>query len=299
MRDLVIIGAGPAGLSAAVTAASEGMSVTVLDGGTVTGGQAGTSSAIENYPGFSGPVTGADLTGAMTRQALRFGAEFVLPARVAHLEESRRITTDDDRRYNGRAVLLALGVSYRMLSAANLAAYLGRGVSYGSPPLEADRYRYKRVGIVGGANSAGQSALHLAQCLGCRIVLLVRHSLNMSAYLLRRIRAERKIKVLRGVEVTAVHGADTLQGATLSTGRMVRLDYLFVLIGAVPATAWLPAGIRRDERGFILTSNGGDYQTTLPGVYVAGDVHAGSVKRVASAVGAGAQATQQILRERT
>lgn len=320
--DLVVIGGGPAGLGAAVYGASEGLR-TVLVERSATGGQAGQSSRIENYLGFPDGVSGAQLTDRARRQATRFGAEILTAREVTGLEvcgSARLVRFSDGSSVAAHSVILATGVSYRQLSVPGCADLTGRGVYYGSALTEASACRGEDVYIVGGANSAGQAAMHLAR--GAKsVTLLVRGpdlSASMSYYLIRQIEKAPNISVRPLTEVAAAHGDGHLEHLTLRdtrTGRTERVDaqWLFVFIGAAPLTGWLDGTVRRDERGFLpagpdLTADGRPpaeweldrppyhLETSVPGVFVAGDARAESAKRVASAVGEGAMAVMLVHR---
>jgi thioredoxin reductase (NADPH) len=318
--DVVIVGGGPAGLGAAVYAASEGLR-TVLVERRATGGQAGQSSRIENYLGFPDGVSGAQLTDRARRQAHKFGAEILTTRDVVGLDvrtSSRAVRFDDGGEVVAHAVLLATGISYRKLAIPGADALTGRGVFYGSTITEAPACAGDEVHIVGGANSAGQAAVFLARHAR-RVTMLVRaNSLDasMSHYLIRRIAETANIDVRLNTEVIAVHGDDHLDELTLcnhagEVRETLPASYLFVFIGAAPRTEWLDGVVARDSRGFVLT--GTDLQgegrrppswrldrdpyfleSSVPGVFAAGDVRANSVKRVASAVGEGAMAIQLI-----
>jgi thioredoxin reductase (NADPH) len=318
--DVVIVGGGPAGLGAAVYAASEGLR-TVLVERQATGGQAGQSSRIENYLGFPDGVTGGQLTDRARRQAHKFGAEILTTRDVVGLAvsaSSRSVRFADGGEVVSHAVLLATGIAYRRLSVPGADALTGRGVFYGSAMTEAPACAGDDVFIVGGANSAGQAAVFLSRHAR-RVTLLVRaDSLekSMSYYLIRQIREIPNVDVRLTTDVTAVHGDDHLDAITLCdsttlTQETTQAGYLFVFIGAEPRTDWLDNVIERDRRGFVLTGQdllvdgnrprGWELardpyflEASVPGVFAAGDVRANSVKRVASAVGEGAMAIQLI-----
>jgi thioredoxin reductase (NADPH) len=318
--DVVIVGGGPAGLAAAVYAASEGLR-TVLVERKATGGQAGESSRIENYLGFPDGVTGGQLTDRARRQAHKFGAEILTTRDVVGLgvsASSRSVRFADGGEVVSHAVLLSTGVAYRRLGVPGADALTGRGVFYGSAVTEAPACAGDDIFIVGGANSAGQAAVFLAR--HARQVTLVVRADNleksMSYYLIRQIREIPNVDVRLTTEVTAVHGGDHLEAITLcnsttGTQQTAQAGYLFVFIGAEPRTDWLDDVIERDGRGFVLT--GPDLlvegnrprgwaldrdpyylEASVPGVFAAGDVRANSVKRVASAVGEGAMAIQLV-----
>ncbi|MGY1985685.1 FAD-dependent oxidoreductase [Blastococcus sp. SYSU DS0669] len=307
--DLVVVGAGPAGLAAAVYGASEGLRTLVLES-QAYGGQAGTSSRIENYLGFPSGISGGALMQRAGTQAVRLGAEVLVPRRVSslHREDGEHvIRLEDGSEVRARAVVLAIGVSYRRLPAAGAEALVGSGVQYGSPTVQLPGISGGRVFIVGGGNSADQAAVKLAESAD-QVTLVVRSgslASGMSHYLVEQLASLPNVQVLTGTEVVACGGTEWLTSLTLRSGGEqieVQADAMFVMIGAVPDTGWLPDEIRRDAHGFVLT--GPDLrdehapdrashealllQTSLPRVFAVGDVRAGSVKRVASAVGEGA-----------
>jgi thioredoxin reductase (NADPH) len=318
--DVVIVGGGPAGLGAAVYAASEGLR-TVLVEREATGGQAGQSSRIENYLGFPDGVTGNQLTDRARRQAHKFGAEILTTRDVVGLDarqSSRAVRFADGGEVVAHAVLLATGISYRKIGVPGADALTGRGVFYGSAVTEAPACSGEEVYIVGGANSAGQAAVFLARHAR-QVTMLVRADgleKSMSYYLIRQIEETPNIRVRVATEVVGVHGDDHLEGLTLcdravGSEETVPAGYLFVFIGAAPRTEWLDDVVVRDEKGFVRT--GPDLhldgrrprgwtldrdpyylEASAPGVFAAGDVRANSVKRVASAVGEGAMAIQLI-----
>ena len=316
--DVVIVGGGPAGLGAAVYAASEGLR-TVLVERQATGGQAGQSSRIENYLGFPDGVTGTQLIDRARRQALKFGAEILTTRDVVALDvraSSRAVRFADGSEVVAHAVLLASGISYRVFGVPGADALTGRGVFYGSAATEAPACAGDDVYVVGGANSAGQAAVFLSRHAR-RVTLLVRADnleKSMSYYLIRQIDEIPNVEVRLTTEVIAVHGDDHLERITLCNNRAgtqetVHGGYLFVFIGAEPRTEWLEGVVVRDARGFVLTGpdllvhghrpRGWDLdrdpyylEASTPGVFAAGDVRANSIKRVASAVGEGAMAIQ-------
>jgi thioredoxin reductase (NADPH) len=315
--DVVIVGSGPAGLSAAVYGASEGLRVLVVDAGGI-GGQARSSSLIRNYLGFGRGVSGSRLASEAYEQAASFGASFLFLHRVAALDRSGdglRVSLSDGRCIASSAVILATGASYRRLGIASLEALNGAGVFYGGPTSEAPGLTGKDVYVAGGGNSAGQAALHLAR-YARRVTLVVRaQSLEaaMSHYLIQAVEAAPNVEVRTGTAVVGGGGEGYLQHLlvrNVATGQetMLPADALFVLIGARPQTDWLPADIARDRYGFLLT--GDDIpadqwpferaplalETTMPGVLAAGDVRHGSAKRVAAAVGEGSIAVQLLQR---
>lgn len=314
--DLVIVGAGPAGLSAAVYGASEGLSTLVVDEGGI-GGQATSSSLIRNYLGFPPGVSGRRLAMLAYTQAWVFGAGFTLMQRVIGLAPDPSngdvvVELSDCGTVRTRAVLLTTGASYRHLGVPEVEALTGAGVYYGGSTSEALGLTGRDVYVVGGANSAGQAALHLAR-YARHVTLLVRAGsleAGMSDYLVRQVRAAPRLDVRLATEVVGGHGTERLEQLVLrdrSNGReeTVAADALLLHIGADPHTAWLPAEIARDEKGFILTGPDLDghaswplerapfqFESSVPFVLAAGDVRHGSVKRVASAVGEGSVAIQ-------
>jgi thioredoxin reductase (NADPH) len=309
--DLVVVGAGPAGLSAAVYAASEGLRTTVLDAGAV-GGQAGSSSLIRNYLGFPRGLGGGELAQRAYQQAWLFGAQFRLTHRASALtqRDGRHVVrADTGAEIAARAVILALGVEYRRLEAPGLTELEGAGVYYGASMSEAQALAGESVYIVGGGNSAGQAALHLAR-FACTVRILVRGdglAATMSQYLIDAIDRDPNVRVLTRTEVVAGLGAGRLEQLELRTpdgSETVPAAALIVLIGAHPHTEWLPDAIARDEWGYIVTGRDAagwpldraplPLETTLPGVFAAGDVRARSVKRVASAAGSGALAVSDV-----
>jgi len=320
--DLVVIGGGPAGLGAAVYGASEGLRTVLLER-TATGGQAGQSSRIENYLGFPDGVSGAQLTERARRQAVRFGAELITTRDVVGLEASgsaRTVRLADGATIDAHTVILAMGVSYRQLVAPGVDELTGRGVFYGSALTEAANCANQDVYIVGGANSAGQAAVYLAR--GARsVTLLVRApslESSMSYYLIQQIAAVPNISVRSCTEVVGAAGDEHLEQLILrdnTTGQTetVNAQFLFVFIGAAPRTDWLDGVVLRDARGFVVAgpdlAAGAEQprgwslerapyhlETSLPGVFAAGDVRFQSAKRVASAVGDGAMAVMLVHR---
>ena len=320
--DLVVVGGGPAGLGAAVYGASEGLR-TVLVEQLATGGQAGQSSRIENYLGFPDGVSGAQLTDRARRQAVKFGAEVLTTRDVAALEANgpaRGVRFADGGRIDGHSVILATGVSYRQLDAPGLSELTGRGVFYGSALTEAANCSGQDVYIVGGANSAGQAAVYFARHARSVTMIVRGPSLrdSMSQYLIEQITAIPEITVRTCHEIVAARGGEHLEDLTIrdndaGTTTTVPAQWLFVFIGAAPRTDWLDGVITRDDKGFVVA--GPDLvvegerprgwsvdrdpyhlETSLPGVFVAGDVRSDSVKRVASAVGEGAMAVMLVHR---
>jgi thioredoxin reductase (NADPH) len=317
--DLIVIGGGPAGLGAALYGASEGLR-TVLVEKTATGGQAGQSSRIENYLGFPDGVSGAQLTTRARQQAAKFGAEVLTTLEATELEltgASRTVRLSDGSAIGAHTVLLATGVAYRQLPATGCAELTGCGVYYGSALTQAEECRGEDIYIVGGANSAGQAAVYLAKFAKSVTMLIRAPSLakSMSYYLIEQIDQVPNITVRVCTEVTEVHGDGYLSGLTLrdmneGTTDQVSASRLFIFIGAEPPTGWLDGVVARDSYGFVLTGpdlgtepenwplDRAPYhlETSVPGVFVAGDVRSESAKRVASAVGEGAMAVMLVHR---
>jgi thioredoxin reductase (NADPH) len=314
--DLLILGAGPAGLAAAVYGASEGLRTGLVEQ-EAPGGQAGQSSRIENYLGFPAGLSGSDLTRRAVAQARRLGAEFISPARAVGLElcdPYRILHLAGGERLTASAVVLATGVSYRRLQVPGMDELTGRGIYYGAARAEAPACRGEDVVIVGGANSAGQAAVFLAG-FARRVVVLVRGDdigATMSAYLIDQISSIGNIEIWPRSQVAAVEGNGRLERVLVRRGEEpepaeIRVASMFILIGAEPRTDWLDGAVERDRYGFVLT--GGALpgrvrrpgrperdryllETSVPGVFAVGDVRASSVKRVASAVGEGSVAVQ-------
>jgi thioredoxin reductase (NADPH) len=326
LRDVLIIGAGPAGLAAAVYAASEGLSVLVLES-EAPGGQAGSSSKIENYLGFPTGISGQDLATRALTQAEKFGAELMIAKEAKRLSCKRKpyaIEIDGGTRVLAKTVVIATGARYRKLNAENLARFEGAGVYYGATPIEAQLCGGEDVVVVGGGNSAGQAAVFLAKTAK-RVHILVRAaglSESMSRYLIRRIDDHPSIELLPRTEIVALEGDRSLERVSWrdnETGAITTHDirHVFSMTGAIPCTEWLEGCVALDENGFIKT--GPDLleadraaahwplarpphllETSLPGVFAVGDVRRGNIKRVASAVGEGSIAitfVHQVLQE--
>jgi len=299
--DVVIVGAGPAGLAAAVYAASEGLGTLVVED-TAIGGQAGTSSRIENYLGFPTGISGSELAHQGAIQAFKFGARLTAPRRATELKISEgqfHVVLDDERCVRSRSVVLATGLQYRRLPIDGLADYEGQGVYYAATDLEARFCRGKEAVVIGGGNSAGQAAMFLSK-YASRVHLVVRGdglSATMSSYLSDRILRHARIELRTRSEVVALEGdGEALTGVIIEGPEPERSPVaapaLFVMVGATAITEWLGDLVDRDRNGMVLTGSAtrGDastYETRTPGVFAVGDVRAGSVKRVASAVGEG------------
>lgn len=323
--DLVVVGAGPAGMTAAVYAASEGISTVVLDR-LGPGGQAAGSSKIENFIGFPSGLSGAELAARSVLQMLKFGARIITPIIVQQIDPAAApgdfhvLHLDCGAKIRARAVLVAAGVRWRKLEAENAERFEGAGIHYACTSVEAMLFDEQDVVVVGAGNSAGQAAMFLAECCrNRRVHMLIRRTLGpgMSEYLVGRIRATANITVHEGVEVSAVHGTNRLESLTLrefhaeedsrrrtETTQTLRVSAIFVFIGAEPGCSWLPKKIARDNLGYILTGiaalQSGQWplkdrepcplETTVPGILAAGDIRAGSTKRVGFAVGDGSLA---------
>ena len=319
--DVIVVGAGPAGLAASVYAASEGLSVLTLDMD-APGGQAGTSSKIENYLGFPTGISGRDLAERATIQAQKFGARIVAPTRAEALEKDGDdycMTLHDGRKLRCRAVVLAMGAQYRRLPIENLEYYEGRGVYYGATAMEAQICGGADVCVVGAGNSAGQGAVFLAQTAANVHVLYRRDDIRetMSEYLVRRLEETPNIHLHRATEIARLNGCeDRLHSVDLvqsGEGGVAPLEtpFVFLFIGAQPRTAWLPQTMASDARGFLKTGTDvanlelvkagwtldrmpSRYETSWPRIYAVGDVRTGSVKRVASGVGEGSVVVSDI-----
>lgn len=316
--DLIIVGGGPAGLAAAVYSASEGLHTLMIERA-APGGQAGGSSRIENYLGFPVGLSGADLARRAVAQAKRFGVEILTPQEATALRAAdpyRFVTLADGSELSCHALIIATGVHYRKLEVPDIDLLTGAGVYYGASAVEALSYRGQDVFLVGGANSAGQAAIHFAQYCA-NVTMLVRgNSLekSMSQYLIDQIRATENVRVRLDTSVIAVYGQQRLESITIRNSRTGEEETLpamalFLFIGAVPQTGWVAGVLERDEHGFLLTGpdlpgEGGRprgwmldrdpylLETNVPGVFVAGDVRYGSTKRIATAVGEGAIAVR-------
>jgi thioredoxin reductase (NADPH) len=318
--DVVIVGAGPSGLAAAVYGASEGLNAIVIER-EAPGGQAGTSSRIENYLGFPSGVSGGELAGRALKQALRLGAEIVVTRTIERIDAAtRQVHLDGGDVLRARTIILACGVAWRQLSIEGFDRLVGKGISYGAARSEAPNTHGLDIHIIGAGNSAGQAAIFFSN--HARTVTIVCRSegleKGMSRYLIDQLAARSNIQVMTRTEVAAAHGdasLDAIEVRNNETEETTRLDSsgLFVFIGADAETAWLPPEIKLDRRGFVLTGSevaaagGWDLdrdpyllETSVPGIFACGDVRSGPVKRVASAVGEGSMAiafVHQYLRE--
>jgi thioredoxin reductase (NADPH) len=313
LYDLAIVGAGPAGLAAAVYGASEGLRTVLLDRHS-PGGQAGSSSRIENYLGFPSGVSGSELTRRAIAQAQRLGAEFLAPLETTGMSNDggyKRLTLSDGREIVTRTVLASTGMLYRQHPAAGIAELTGAGVYYGAATTEAAAFRERRVVVVGGGNSAGQAAMHLARYAKEVEIIVRRDSLRetMSQYLIEQIEKTENIRLRPRTEVTRVEGDGHVERIALKSvddgaTKLECADALFIFIGTSPRSDWLPPQVLRDEKGFVLTGRDAMaaegfartwkeqrepllLETSIPGVFAAGDVRAGAMNRVASAVGEG------------
>ena len=298
--DLLVVGGGPAGLTAAVYGASEGLDTLIVES-TALGGQAGSSRRIENYLGFPAGISGTELTSRAVSQARKFGARPATPYRAVALEPGNgrhTVRLEEGQVIAARAVVLATGANYRRLPLDDLADYEGVSVFYAAGPPEAQLCGASRVAVVGGGNSAGQAAVWLARG-GALVTLLHRRadlSETMSAYLIGDL-DRYGVAVRDRSEIAALHGADgQLEAVTLKSGEQLPFSFLFLFLGAQPCTEWLDDAVARDADGFILTGDaaGADnlLETSVPGIFAAGDVRSGSSKRCAAAVGEGSMAVQ-------
>lgn len=304
--DLLIVGGGPAGVAAAVYAGSEGLRALVIED-TAIGGQAGTSSRIENYMGFYTGISGADLTYRGQIQAMKFGTRFAMPRRVDGLRKrddgSFCATLEDGQEVCGGAVLVATGVQYRRLPLENLAELEGAGVFYSATEMEARFCRETEVVVIGGGNSAGQAAMFLSRAAR-HVHLVVRSdslAASMSSYLSSRLEADPHVTIHYNTSVTGLHGEDWLTGVTFTTpegAQDIDTTALFIMIGAAPNTEWLSGLVETDDKGFVLTGAAvgreTPFETGTDGIFAVGDVRSGSVKRVASSVGEGSVVVSQI-----
>lgn len=308
VHDVAVVGAGPAGLAAAVYAASEGLDTVVIEG-VAPGGQAGTSSKIENYLGFPTGISGQALAGRAQVQAQKFGARLAVSRAVASVdcgERPFRLTLDDGTRLMAAAIVVATGARYRKLGVAECERYEGQGIHYAATATEAQLCSGEEVVVVGGGNSAGQAAVYLSR-MAAHVHLLVRAdglAATMSDYLLRRIAGSPAITLHARTEITALHGEDRLRRVTWASrdgGPPETRDIgnVFAMIGADPNTAWLGGCLDLDAKGFVRTggapgSEASPFATAVPGVFAVGDVRSGSVKRVASGVGEGSVVVQAV-----
>jgi thioredoxin reductase (NADPH) len=298
--DVLIVGGGPAGVAAAVYAGAEGLCALVVED-IALGGQAGTSSRIENYMGFPTGISGADLLWRGEVQAMKFGARFAMPRRVTALEVQDSgpfcAIFENGQRVRAGAVVVASGVQYRRLPLERLADFEGSGVYYSATDMEARYCKDTEVLIIGGGNSAGQAAMFLCRYARCVRVLVRGASLaaSMSSYLSSRLEAVRGITVEYNCEVTALEGGEHLESVTIRNAkteqsRKIQTRALFIMVGAAPNTEWLSGLVKLDDKGFVITGLGSPaspFASSYPGIFAVGDVRAGSVKRVASAVGEG------------
>jgi thioredoxin reductase (NADPH) len=299
---VVIVGGGPAGMAAAVYAASEGLSALLVER-EAPGGQAGTSSRIENYLGFPFGVSGDELAARALQQARRLGAEIVVTRSVERIDaDSRTLVLDGESTIGARTIVLALGVSWRKLAVEGLERLTGLGVYYGASRSEAPATQGRDIFLIGAGNSAGQAALFFAR-YARSVTLIVRGDAlakRMSHYLIRQLDTKPNIRIALHSRVVAVHGQDQLEAVEIvddRNGVRERRDAgaLFVFIGADAASDWLPTQIARDARGYVRTgagvaASGRLLETSVPGIFAVGDIRAGSVKRVAAAVGDGSLA---------
>ena len=317
LYDLVIVGAGPSGLAAAVYGASEGLRTVLLDRH-APGGQAGSSSKIENYLGFPTGVSGSELTRRAVTQAQRLGAEFLVPLEVTGVSIDggyKQLTLSDGREIVTRTLLAATGMEYREHPASGVATHAGAGVYYGAATTEAPAFKDRRVLVVGGGNSAGQAAMHLARYAKDVQIVVRRDSLRdtMSQYLIEQIEKTPNIRLRARAELERVEGNEHVERVALKMGggasQVEDIDAVFVFIGCRPRSDWLPAGVLRDGKRFVITGRDlladAGYpriwkerrepmalETSAPGVFAAGDIRAGAMNRVASAVGEGSMAVR-------
>ena len=306
--DVLIVGGGPAGVAAGVYCGAEGLRALVIEDAAI-GGQAGTSSRIENYMGFPTGISGGDLVWRGEVQAMKFGTRFAMPRRVTSLQRLADggfcATFDGGERVRGGAVIVASGVQYRRLPIDRLPDFEGAGVYYAATEIEARYCKGTQAVIIGGGNSAGQAAMYLSRSAKCVHVLVRGASLaaSMSSYLSSRLEADPAIAIHYGAEVAALHGAEHLESVTIrdaNTGatRDIATRALFVMVGAAPNTGWLSGLVELDAKGFVRTGPevGAEsaFATSQPGIFAVGDIRAGSVKRVASAVGEGSVVVSKV-----
>ena len=303
--DVAVVGAGPSGLAAAVYAASEGLATIVVEK-LAPGGQAGTSSKIENYLGFPTGISGQALAARAQVQAQKFGARLAVSRAVRGIDcasKPYRLQMEDDSTFQARSIIVATGARYRKLDVANYEHFEGQGIQYAATGVEAGLCAGSDVVVVGGGNSAGQAAVFLSRSVA-HVHMLVRSdglAETMSDYLLQRIDCSDKITLHANTEVTALSGDDYLREITWTNSKTGRSEThtvgaLFVMIGAEPNSEWLRGCLKLDEKGFVLTGGDGlgQFATSLPGIYAVGDVRAGSVKRVAASVGEGSVVVQAV-----
>ncbi len=299
--DLIVVGAGPSGLAASIYASSEGLSVLTIEDTTI-GGQAGTSSRIENYLGFPTGISGAELSYRAEIQAFKFGAKFTVPRRAVGLARENgkyRIELDDQKCVVAKSVILANGVQYRRLGIDQLVKFEGNGIYYAATELEARFCLGTNAVIVGGGNSAGQAAMYLSRYAKKTYIVVRKDGLGatMSSYLSERIEEDPRIDIITNTQIKSLSGENSLSSVELindrdGSTRTIDTSSLFILIGAVPNTDWLEETIRLDDKGFIITGSDVNqdaypYETSWPGIFAVGDIRSGSIKRVASAVGEG------------
>ena len=298
--DLLVVGAGPAGLGAAVYGASEGLETLVVES-TALGGQAGSSRRIENYLGFPAGISGNELTSRAVSQARKFGARPATPYRAIGLEPGdglHLVQLEEGHEIHARAVILATGADYRRLPLDDLAEYEGTSVFYAAGPPEAQLCEASQVAVVGGGNSAGQAAVWLAK--GAQVTLLHRRAdlrETMSDYLVRELEDNPGVRIRSRSEIAEIHGNDgRIEAVTLRDGTRLPLKFIFLFLGASPCTGWLGDAVARHTDGFLLTGDAAGaanlLETSVPGIFAAGDVRSGSTKRCATAVGEGAMAVQ-------
>ena len=304
--DLLIVGGGPAGVAAAVYAGSEGLDALVIED-TAVGGQAGTSSRIENYMGFPTGISGTDLTWRGQIQAMKFGTRFVMPRRVAGLTKredgSFCAMLDDGDEICAKAILVSTGVQYRRLPLENLRELEGAGIFYSATEMEARFCSSTEAVVIGGGNSAGQAAMFLSRAAS-HVHLVVRSgslAASMSSYLSQRLEADPRVTIHYHTTVTELHGEKWLEGVTFTTPdgeKRVDTSALFIMIGSAPNTDWLSGLVETDDKGFVVTGSDAGrespFETGTDGIFAVGDVRSGSVKRVASAVGEGSVVVSRI-----